>query len=183
MSIPSAPAPESVYRSLVAIPDRIGDAWAAAKADPDHAAEILADLQHEARRATGVAAITLREWVKTGTARNVARERSIERAERRYLNLVASSHTSALAESIEPSGFYVYCLWGDDPDRPIYVGRSSNVLSRLGSHLSSRLRRRMVRRVTLTKLNTYRQMCDHEARLIRHYQPALNVVGVDRAVG
>lgn len=105
-----------------------------------------------------------------------------ERTERGVRAALTQVHLEALADSFDPHGFFVYCLWGVALDRPLYVGCSSNVLSRLGSHLSDRGKRDLVRRVTITRCATRVVMMRTERRLIAELQPTLNIVGVSPRV-
>lgn len=90
-----------------------------------------------------------------------------------------------------PKGFYVYFLWGDDGERPLYVGKSTNVFSRLGQHASDGTgngrvldlkhkgekeygQETRVTRVTLLKCET-REIMDHaEVELIARFRPFHN---------
>lgn len=87
-------------------------------------------------------------------------------------------HTSALTDAIDPTGFFVYCLWGSSDRRPVYVGRSTNVVARLGAHLGDQVKRGIVRRVTLTRCPDFESMCRLEEQLIGHYRPEFNIAGV-----
>jgi hypothetical protein len=75
-------------------------------------------------------------------------------------------------ESFDPAGFFVYLLWGDDPQTPIYVGESGNVFARIGAHM--REKSDAIRRVQLFRCETVDVMHDTEARLIKHFAPPLN---------
>lgn len=44
--------------------------------------------------------------------------------------------TGTLTFVLDPRGHYVYVAWGADEARPLYIGKSSNVLNRLGQHSS-----------------------------------------------
>ena len=74
-----------------------------------------------------------------------------------------------------PHGYFVYCLWGDDHSCPIYVGQSTNVMGRLGSHVNTK--GAQIRCVTLLRCRSQRQMEGIETRMIDHYQPPLNIRG------
>lgn len=77
-------------------------------------------------------------------------------------------------KGFDPTGCHVYVLWGDDDERPLYVGQSTNILSRLGSHLSDPKKRRAVRRVTVLPLAA-NKMDAVEAELIALHRPVWNV--------
>lgn len=102
-------------------------------------------------------------------------------AEIRITTALAGQQAEALGDgdAFNPHGFFVYCLWGRDPDRPLYVGLSSNVLSRLGSHLGDGYRRKRITAVTLTRFATHKKMVEAEVRLIAHYLPPWNTRGCE----
>jgi predicted GIY-YIG superfamily endonuclease len=85
--------------------------------------------------------------------------------------------SSRIGDSFDPHGYYVYLLWGDDSDTPLYIGQSRNVLGRLGDHMRNAERRYLVRSVQLIKCSGERTMKRTEAALIREYGPPMNVVG------
>lgn len=111
-----------------------------------------------------------------------AQQRLRDEMETRVLNAVAGLEAAGLGEAFDPRGFFVYCLWGAEDDRPLYVGQSSNILARLGSHLGDPAKRRLVRSVTLVRCSTYRRMMTLEGRLIRKYNPQFNTAGCDRTL-
>jgi hypothetical protein len=94
-----------------------------------------------------------------------------------------------------PKGFYVYLLWGEDPEgaevpeKVLYVGKSANVFNRLAAHATGRgtgngytaaykaggHRKTKVTRVSLLDCGT-REVMDHvEVELIAHFQPPHNL--------
>jgi hypothetical protein len=75
-----------------------------------------------------------------------------------------------------PNGHFVYLLWGSSDDRPLYIGRSSNVLARLGNHMVRPDRRHRITRVTLVRCFTAEDAAETEADLIDFYQCELNVL-------
>lgn len=89
----------------------------------------------------------------------------------------------AVIDGFDPHGWFVYILWGNDPDRPLYVGQSTNVLSRLGSHLGQNERRATVRRVSLIRCDTRADMNEVEWDLIAGLRPSLNILGIEQADG
>lgn len=102
----------------------------------------------------------------------------------RALDVLATAATSGRiapsvldSASFDPSGYFVYLLWGDDPDSPLYVGQSTNILSRLGTHMGDAQKRRLVRRVELIQCDDRLAMDAMEAALIREHCPVLNVMG------
>lgn len=82
--------------------------------------------------------------------------------------------TSVDIAAFDPRGYFVYLLWGDDPDTPIYVGQSRNVLSRLAAHMRDNTKREMMRRLQLIRCPDQQTMDSTERVLIRKYQPPLN---------
>lgn len=105
---------------------------------------------------------------------------------REYLaGLVVASLDEAFAA---PRGFYVYCLWGDDAERPLYVGKSANIFSRLAQHATNAKgdgythgydsggvrRKTQVTRVTLLKCETREAMDRLEVELISRFRPDHN---------
>jgi len=78
--------------------------------------------------------------------------------------------------SVNPNGHFVYLLWGTSDDRPLYVGRSSNVLARVGSHMNDPKRRHRIARVTLVRCLTAAVAAETEARLIDLYDCELNLL-------
>jgi hypothetical protein len=82
---------------------------------------------------------------------------------------------SVASELFDPNGFFVYLLWGDDPDRPIYVGQSRDVLSRMGTGT----RRFAVKNVQWIRRESKEAMDELERSLIRLYQPPENKIMYD----
>ena len=75
----------------------------------------------------------------------------------------------------DPSGFYVYLLWEVPHDpKPLYVGKSGNILGRLGGHLNDGAKRARVGWVTLIRCTSEQAMARREAELIRKYRPEWN---------
>lgn len=92
-----------------------------------------------------------------------------------------------IEDGFDPRGFFVYLLWGNDQDTPLYVGRSTNVLRRTGQHMAASYSPD-IRRVTFIRCATEKQMHRIETELIRRYHPRINIAqnigfagqGVDR---
>lgn len=103
------------------------------------------------------------------------REKRIQQVRQRAVDEVIES---GLEANFDPHGFFVYLLWGDATDAPIYVGQSTNVLSRLGTHLGNRDKRRLTRRVQLLRCTNKNVMDRTEGFLIRKFQPIFNIQGV-----
>lgn len=91
---------------------------------------------------------------------------------------VRNTVSSRIGDAFDPHGFYVYLLWGEDPDTPLYIGLSRNVLGRLGAHMNNADRRDQIRSVQLIKCSGESTMKRTEAALIREYRPPLNTIGV-----
>lgn len=134
----------------------------------------------EARFAMGVAlwhlsgAIERLEKRATATSNADARAEAAERNyERRAARLAAVD-----LDSFDPHGHFVYFLWGDDSECPLYVGMSGNILGRLGDHMRNPQRASAVRRVTVTRCATEGEMRALEKSLIRRFRPPWNVVGL-----
>src|SRR5208283_4700464 len=102
------------------------------------------------------------------------REEAVSRA--RHAALARRIETTGIGEVFDPEGYFVYILWGAD-ERPIYVGQSTNILSRLGSHLGDRTKRRLITKVQLVRCATRHVMDITEDDLIAHYRPQLNIAG------
>lgn len=164
---------------LYHLPTEIKAAWHEAQAFPDRAAAILRDLKIKARDTHEQIENEIHDLRRQVEQAGLSATREIVRYEARTRTLLAELATATLADSLDPHGFYVYCLWGDSDARPLYVGQSSNLLGRLGSHLNDRRKRHLIKRVTLIKCTAYGHMMATEARLIAHYQPPLNTVGID----
>lgn len=172
------PPSDQLYAHLEGLTPRVEAALLAADVEPDQITEVLADIWHT----TLLARIHLRESEERAEKAKLSARKSAAKAKAHVEFTLSQQHQAVLADELDPHGYYVYCLWGDDPDRPLYVGQSSNILARLGSHLSNRSRRAAVRRISLTRCKTHTRMCKTEMQLIDLYQPPLNVVGVRRAV-
>jgi hypothetical protein len=84
-------------------------------------------------------------------------------------------------DGISPHGFYVYVLYGHD-GQVQYVGQSTNILSRLGSHMGARWKRDETARVKLIECAHQDQMKRLEAVLIRRFTPPWNTFGIPYAV-
>ena len=124
--------------------------------------------------------------VQTDIIRNAMDEERRQLAERLTRSIedskceaAAEIVTAAIDDSFDPTGCFVYILWGDDPDTPVYVGSSGNVLNRTGSHMGDRRKRDQVRRIQFLRCQDAETMVETELRLIRHYRPTLNIAGKD----
>jgi hypothetical protein len=78
-------------------------------------------------------------------------------------------------DGIDPRGCYVYLLWrAEGDDIPLYVGSTTNLLSRIGKHLDDHSKRPEVGWVTFIWCASPEVMIVHEGRLIRKYRPPWN---------
>ncbi len=133
-----------------------------------------ADLSLLTARVTGlsISLQELSEKVDT-TLRRMGSQSQRDRSSR-----MRNTVSSRIGDAFDPHGFYVYLLWGDDPDTPLYIGLSRNVLSRLGAHMGNPDRRDRIKSVQLIRCSGEATMKRTEAALIREYGPPLNTIGV-----
>ena len=105
-------------------------------------------------------------------------ENHLDRQARRLVQVQSESALEAVAQTgdLEVIGFFVYLLY--ERGTVIYVGRSENILARLGTHMSSPDRRHRVDRVRLVRCASYSAMCVTEDRLIASLSPELNTIGI-----
>jgi predicted GIY-YIG superfamily endonuclease len=104
-------------------------------------------------------------------------KRFYERIEKIKRSAAVNTVAEGISDTFDPHGCFVYLLWGDDDKTPIYVGQSTNILSRLGSHLGQWDKKTMTRRVQLIRCADRAVMESTEQALIREYQPLLNIAG------
>jgi hypothetical protein len=78
-----------------------------------------------------------------------------------------------IADAFNQQGFFVYLLIGHH-DKPIYIGQSTNILSRLGSHMSGN-KRELTSKVQIIRCRNKKSMNLTESILIKQHQPMLNV--------
>lgn len=129
------------------------------------------------------AALAAVEEAKQERARDWERlQREYDRVEARARKGIAGIRAASIAEDgFDPCGFFVYFLWGSDPERPLYVGKSANLLARLGRHMSDPMKRYRVMNVTLLRCETVSEMDETEIRMIVHHQAPLNTAGIGPA--
>lgn len=140
--------------------------------------EPMAELREELKLLAVHIDLAVGDLLKRMDALEAARENRLEQIERAKRSaLVAKVETTAIGEFFDPEGYFVYILWGDDEQHPVYVGKSTNILSRLGAHLGNRSKRRATRRIQLIRCTSQHAMDKTEALLIVHYRPQLNIVG------
>lgn len=104
-----------------------------------------------------------------------AERRIIEPMWRKVLRTQLDDRAEILTDHLNPQGSFVYLLWGASEDKPVYVGMSTNVLSRLGSHMNNETKRQRVTKVTLIRCYSIEDARALELRLIRFYNPELNI--------
>lgn len=78
----------------------------------------------------------------------------------------------------DPNGHFVYLLWGNNPNTPLYVGRSTNVFSRVGTHMDNPRRRRSIQGVQFIRCRNADTMVNLEWTLILKFQPPWNIQGI-----
>jgi hypothetical protein len=135
----------------------------------DHFSGQLAEARLQATEARDAAAKAADRYVRHARQAEERAEAALDGLVMQHLDL-----------QMDPNGYYVYLLWGIEEDRPLYVGQSTNIFSRLGSHMNDPVKRARVRRVMVIGCKTERQMDSTELRLIRKYRPELNTAGVPR---
>lgn len=175
----------AIQRGVAGLPGLVKLAWDIALLFPECGDEILADLIADVRGIAERTEVEVAEARLTAERADEAYKDAHQRAERRLRRTreavaseFAGMNASDLSKGIDPRGFYVYLLWGEDPERPIYVGQSTNLLSRLGQHMTDAAKRDMTRRVTVVRCEDRAEMDRTEDRLIQCYQPVLNIRGV-----
>lgn len=168
---------DELYTDLADLPHLMKIAWLEALADPDRADQIIADAVAAAKRVTQVASMHLKGSVERASRRESAATKATERAAR-TIAVALEGLVIQGDDYLNPHGFYVYLLWEAEGEVPIYVGKSTNILSRLGQHMTTHDRRHRTKRITVIRCKTDRQMDQTERRLIRHYRPELNIAGI-----
>ena len=139
----------------------------------------LDEVEKELRRKAMAAEEAIHGLLERLEHKERAAERYAERVERDRQANAARMVSANIGDSFDPHGYYVYLLWGADPDKPLYVGQSSNILSRLGSHMSRRGKRHMTQQ-SGHPLQRQGTMDRTEWQLIRRYQPPWNTDRIDR---
>lgn len=105
-------------------------------------------------------------------------------AHRPRVQSVAAVDVARIESGFDPSGCFVYCLWGrttDPGEHVLYIGRSANILARLGSHIGDAKKREVVTRVSLLKCADFDDSVEVERELIARYSPPWNRLGVRRS--
>ena len=95
--------------------------------------------------------------------------------QRTQRDLVAVSGCPQTGPLDDPHGFYVYFLW-DHMQRIVYIGRSANVLRRLGEHVLGR--GLGIYRITTIQCPDAKTMERLEVQAIAEHQPEWNIQGV-----
>jgi predicted GIY-YIG superfamily endonuclease len=112
--------------------------------------------------------------------REQAALRAAERDEKMRKTMLEHIVATGIQERFNPHGNFVYLLWPRIGNVPLYVGRSMNVLSRLGNHMGDQRKRTSTEEVQLLRCKTQAEMVRTELALIRKYNPPLNIAGVTR---
>lgn len=112
--------------------------------------------------------------------RDDTRAKLPEPLRRKVLRSQLGDFAEVEVEDLNPHGFYVYILWPASEDRPLYIGQSTNVLARVGTHIVNPAKRPRITRITLIKCYSEAAMHETEGRLIDFYEPELNRLGSDR---
>ena len=140
--------------------------------------EPMDELRDELRRVAGVVEAAINDLAERERSLLEQMDKQMACFDKMQQALVAGVVAGSIGEFFDPQGFFVYILWGNDPDTPVYVGKSANILSRLGTHMADRKKHRLVERVQLISCRTESAMSRTEELLIRRYRPQLNVAGV-----
>lgn len=102
---------------------------------------------------------------------------ALEKLHKRSENEAAVAAVATSRSPLEnPWGFYVYYLWAAD-GLLLYVGMSTNLLSRLGQHISDKAKRRVIARITMTEYPNEPVMIRAETRAIYELRPLWNIQG------
>lgn len=80
------------------------------------------------------------------------------------------------SETFDPRGQYVYMLWDEEGGAPFYIGRSGNILGRLGQHAVNREKRARLARVTLIRCKSHAEAVEVEQHMIALHRPDMNVL-------
>lgn len=96
------------------------------------------------------------------------------REQQRFSDIDECAEGVRAAASFDPRGYYVYVLWSED-DACVYVGCSTNILARLGTHMAPGNKGSAVAKVTLTRCDDKKTMLLLERRLISALRPRYNV--------
>lgn len=102
---------------------------------------------------------------------------SIKSQQRQVDRLLEEVQVAAVADRFDPHGNFVYTL-RDRVGEPLYVGLSTNVLSRVGGHLGRPDWRPRIDSVELLRCGSETSMRQTEGALIRRHRPPWNTVGV-----
>jgi hypothetical protein len=97
----------------------------------------------------------------------------VEEARRKAAALVAAAE----GDSFDPVGCFVYILWDDDPNIPVYVGKSTHLMGRIRAHMRDADKRDLTRRIQLIRCQDVAEMEETERRLIWQYSPKFNIDG------
>lgn len=166
------------YESFADVPSAVRIAWLEAQAFPDRAEEILQHLMLDIYRLSTALAQRVTEAKADAARYREQAESEVRRARLHIEQALEGVVRVPLTDELDPHGFYVYLLWGTDRERPLYVGETTNLFARLGTHMSDRTKRRQVERITVLKCRSHTVMNSTEWSLIRLYQPPMNSIGI-----
>jgi hypothetical protein len=156
--------------------------------DPDHVAALLAPAiaaiaeEMAAAESEAAAAQEMLERERAEHARE--RERLVARARRAETETVRLAERPAPSPLDRPFGFYLYFLWSEAHEL-LYVGMSTNLLARLGKHVTDPFRRQHVASISLVECEDERQLRRLEIAAIQEHRPPWNIadLGVTVARG
>lgn len=165
-------------------------AWDIALLFPEYGDEIIADLREDIEAIVKAEAAQAAEEIARRTEEGISRRYRTaaehhavvrQRVHDREAAQLATLVNGITKEGLDPFGYYVYLLWPDkDAAKPVYVGQSRNLFSRLGSHMTDPAKRYKVYWVTIVRCKDEDSMNRVEEDLIRHHCPPLNTQGVPR---
>jgi len=132
-----------------------------------------AHVKAEARRAALDAANAVRE-------KNADEERRLQWLQREAYEAITGLTVATVAKGMSPRGCFVYMLWErKGAEKPIYVGKSTNIFARIGDHMRDPARRKRIGWVTFIRCEDTDRMKRAERKWIGHYKPELNIQGIE----
>lgn len=113
-------------------------------------------------------------------AKNAVEEQRLGWLQREAIEATVGLTAEGVAKGMSPRGCFIYMLWGRKGDKtPIYVGKSANIFARIGDHMRDPARKKHIGWVTLIRCENIARMDKAERYWIRHYQPVLNIQGIE----
>lgn len=135
---------------------------------PKGSVRIRADGMFEARVDIGQDPIT-------GKRRQASRSFPTEAQARDWVKQPVPPRVVGREGFVDPSGFYVYALYGDVRTTPLYVGQTANVFMRLGKHYTDSRKKPHIRRIGLLRCHSRDQALELEQELIEALRPPWNI--------